>query len=584
VSSIASHVSATATIASSRQQQIAGSTPDSDKDPFAALLDAIAAAVDATNTQQASQQATATGKSAGDSVNSGTDSTGGLTLAANILSDNNSATASATPATAGDGAAVSTITQAAGTTETAGAKAASGKGATSVNSTQATKAKASLTASAKSKLEAALNAKSGANAAANATANTASDADAALSNGTDGTRHPAAASGGTDDAGATLARVKVSNAGKDAIPATATNAANDSTTAGNSDNNNTATAAVDDASAASQAQQPAVSAQPVAAAIAFNIPTDPAPATGSAAVEMTVGDSTTSRTKSAWLSAGERNAAAAQVTTDTGPETPAATANGADNAAPQAATAHEAAHDAARNSSAAQQNQPQADNSSTQVAANTTTAAAPAAQTTARADGFAVVTDSSTTSSSGVRTGSGDTKTEIAGLPNFGISAATASTSSAGTAAPAATAASGTVPIAGLAVAIAGRAHAGASQFDIRLDPPELGRIDVRLDVDRNGQVTSHITVDRPDTLQLLQNQQPQLQQALDQAGLKTADNGLQFMLRDQSFAGQNNGNNGGNAQPSVAQLVIPDADLPAVQSTQVYNRLGLGTGIDIRV
>ena len=54
--------------------------------------------------------------------------------------------------------------------------------------------------------------------------------------------------------------------------------------------------------------------------------------------------------------------------------------------------------------------------------------------------------------------------------------------------------------------------------------------------------MTSHVTVDRPETLQLLQSQQPQLERALEQAGLKTADNGLQFSLRDQSFAGQNNG------------------------------------------
>ena len=109
------------------------------------------------------------------------------------------------------------------------------------------------------------------------------------------------------------------------------------------------------------------------------------------------------------------------------------------------------------------------------------------------------------------------------------------------------------VPIAGLAVEIAARARAGSNQFDIRLDPPELGRIDVRLDVDRNGQVTSHVTVDRADTLQLLQSQQPQLQRALEQAGLTTANNGLQFTLRDQSFAGQNGGGNGGAAARAAA-------------------------------
>ncbi len=93
--------------------------------------------------------------------------------------------------------------------------------------------------------------------------------------------------------------------------------------------------------------------------------------------------------------------------------------------------------------------------------------------------------------------------------------------------------------------------------------------------------VTSHVTVDRADTLQLLQSQQPQLERALEQAGLKTADNGLQFTLRDQSFTGQNN--NGG-AQQSTPQLVIPDADLPPIDTTQIYSRVGRGSGIDIRV
>ena len=81
----------------------------------------------------------------------------------------------------------------------------------------------------------------------------------------------------------------------------------------------------------------------------------------------------------------------------------------------------------------------------------------------------------------------------------------------------------------------------------------------------------------------LLQSQQPQLERALEQAGLKTADNGLQFSLRDQSFAGQNNG---GGAQPNPAQqLVVPDADLSPVETTQIYSRLNLGgSGIDIRV
>ena len=140
------------------------------------------------------------------------------------------------------------------------------------------------------------------------------------------------------------------------------------------------------------------------------------------------------------------------------------------------------------------------------------------------------------------------------------------------------------VPLAGLAVAIAARAQDGSSQFDIRLDPPELGRIDVRLGVDGSGQVTTHVTVDRADTLQLLQSQQPQLQQALEQAGLKTADNGLQFTLRDQSFAGQNGGTGGQQQQTAPTQLVIPEPDVAPIDTAQIYARLRLGNGLDIRV
>src|SRR5262249_35481774 len=56
---------------------------------------------------------------------------------------------------------------------------------------------------------------------------------------------------------------------------------------------------------------------------------------------------------------------------------------------------------------------------------------------------------------------------------------------------PPASASAALVPVAGLAVEIAARAQAGRNRFEIRLDPPELGRIDVRLDVDASGQVTS---------------------------------------------------------------------------------------------
>jgi len=139
------------------------------------------------------------------------------------------------------------------------------------------------------------------------------------------------------------------------------------------------------------------------------------------------------------------------------------------------------------------------------------------------------------------------------------------------------------VPLSGLALEIAVSARSGKSRFEIRLDPADLGRIDVRIDVDRNGQVTSHLTVEKPETLSMLRQDAPQLQRALDDAGLKTGNDGLQFSLRDQSSSGQNNGNETGrNAQ----RLVISDEDtVPAAVAGRTYGRvLGSSSGVDIRV
>ena len=90
------------------------------------------------------------------------------------------------------------------------------------------------------------------------------------------------------------------------------------------------------------------------------------------------------------------------------------------------------------------------------------------------------------------------------------------------------------VPLKGvaLAVEIVSRMRDGMRRFEIRLDPPELGRIDVRLEVDRHGQATTKLTVDRPETLDLLQREARGLERALQQAGLKTDQGGLEFSLR----------------------------------------------------
>ena len=149
-----------------------------------------------------------------------------------------------------------------------------------------------------------------------------------------------------------------------------------------------------------------------------------------------------------------------------------------------------------------------------------------------------------------------------------------------------ATAATSTaVPISGIPVEIAAAARAGKTRFDISLDPVDLGRIDVRINVDRNGQVTSHLTVEKPETLQMLRQDAPQLQRALDDAGLKTGSNGLSFSLRDQNSSGQNTGQNNDNGSNSRRLIISEDDQAASAPVRSSYGRmLGSSSGVDIRV
>ena len=139
------------------------------------------------------------------------------------------------------------------------------------------------------------------------------------------------------------------------------------------------------------------------------------------------------------------------------------------------------------------------------------------------------------------------------------------------------------VPLAGIPIAIVTRAEAGERKFEIRLDPPDLGRIEVQLNVDSSGRATSHLVVDRPDTLDLLRRDAPALERALQSAGLTTDDGSLQFSLRDQSFAGRDQSTPAPLAPPPAA--VVENDTAPLDTALRRYGAsAGLGGGIDIRV
>jgi flagellar hook-length control protein FliK len=137
------------------------------------------------------------------------------------------------------------------------------------------------------------------------------------------------------------------------------------------------------------------------------------------------------------------------------------------------------------------------------------------------------------------------------------------------------------IPVNAVAVEIASQARAGNSRFEIRLDPPELGRIDVRLDIDNDGNVKSRLIVERADTYDLLRRDQSTLERALQQAGLKTSDNALEFSLRDQGFAQQRDADD----RQRGTSAMIAETDVAPSEAANGYARLlGARGGLDIRV
>ena len=138
------------------------------------------------------------------------------------------------------------------------------------------------------------------------------------------------------------------------------------------------------------------------------------------------------------------------------------------------------------------------------------------------------------------------------------------------------------VPLESLAVEIATRARNGERRFDIRLDPPELGRIDVRLEIDHKGNTSTKLIVERAETLDMLQRDARGLEKALQSAGLKTDAGGLEFTLRQDARAQHQPNGPDARHRPELAQV-----------SEEVSAQVALGNaslaaqvrgGVDIRI
>ena len=75
------------------------------------------------------------------------------------------------------------------------------------------------------------------------------------------------------------------------------------------------------------------------------------------------------------------------------------------------------------------------------------------------------------------------------------------------------------------------RAPDGAQRMTLKLQPPELGQVEIRIDRSADAPARVEISVQRPETLTLLLRDQPQLQRALDQAGVPAEGRSLTFQV-----------------------------------------------------
>ena len=132
-----------------------------------------------------------------------------------------------------------------------------------------------------------------------------------------------------------------------------------------------------------------------------------------------------------------------------------------------------------------------------------------------------------------------------------------------------------------LAFELVRQVNEGNSRFQIRLDPPELGRIDVRLDIDKSGQVNARLTVEKSETLDLMQRDQRALERALQQAGLDGAKTNLEFSLKQNPFGAGQQGQESGNGRNPIFgdEAEVDDTPPPTVN---LYRGSLTASGVNI--
>ncbi|MBT4689298.1 MAG: hypothetical protein HOK21_01070 [Rhodospirillaceae bacterium] len=127
----------------------------------------------------------------------------------------------------------------------------------------------------------------------------------------------------------------------------------------------------------------------------------------------------------------------------------------------------------------------------------------------------------------------------------------------------------------------------GLDKMTIRLDPVELGRVDVKLEIGHDGRVLALVAADRPETLDLLKQDSRSLEKALQDAGLETDENSLDFSLGhggeqggaladngkdDENGKGNRNASGNGASENDGVEVTGDDEVLPQVTSNRALD------------
>jgi hypothetical protein len=131
-----------------------------------------------------------------------------------------------------------------------------------------------------------------------------------------------------------------------------------------------------------------------------------------------------------------------------------------------------------------------------------------------------------------------------------------------------------------LAQQIVRRFDGQSISFQMRMDPPELGKVEVRMTVDRNKKVTASVSADNPQALTELRASARELERALNEAGLDLAQDGLSFNLHDNGDAQR------GDYAGASASAAASSADEDFAALTPAARPFGMerwgGGGVDV--